>query len=353
MRCHKVICLLFLYQPQKPNQDPTLVSVIALNSQGNIYVGISRIYLPYDFHIQVFDAQGNFLYKWGSSCNLESGKSCQDPDGSGPLELGDGQFGFITGIAIDNNDNIYIADGLSESNCRIQVFNSEGKFLRKWGNCSSNLEDVGKFYYPGGDWCSINGIDIDAKGNIYAIKPSKLGDYSSYVLKFDSQGTFLKEWSVKFCDPTGGIQPISTRGIAIDKKQEFVYITAPISQSGCEEEPLILKFDLDGNLIDRWGFLDKEQHSSKPEAGKLALPYSLTIDDKGNVYVVELFANRVQKFDSNGNWLSLIGCCYPNQPEKLNDPRDIIVTPNGERIYVGNSNTEIPVLAFDLHFIND
>ena len=47
---------------------------------------------------------------------------------------GDGQFDNPIGIAVDNNDNIYVVDRL---NHRIQVFTSEGNLFvngvtRKW-----------------------------------------------------------------------------------------------------------------------------------------------------------------------------------------------------------------------------
>ena len=66
-----------------------------------------------DNRIQVFDAQGNFLRKWGE------------------LGSGDGQFRFPSGIAIDSSGTVYVADN---ENHRIQVFDAQGNFLRKWGD---------------------------------------------------------------------------------------------------------------------------------------------------------------------------------------------------------------------------
>ena len=46
---------------------------------------------------------------WGGTCSHYSGEGCKDPDGSGPLSNGDGQFDSIKDIGIDNINNfIYV-----------------------------------------------------------------------------------------------------------------------------------------------------------------------------------------------------------------------------------------------------
>ncbi len=53
-----------------------------------------------------------FLTKWGSK------------------GFGDGQFDFPSGIAVDKDNYIYVAD---TNNHRIQKFDCDGNFLTKWG----------------------------------------------------------------------------------------------------------------------------------------------------------------------------------------------------------------------------
>ena len=86
--------------------------------------------------VQVFDSQGHFVRKWGSS------------------GAGDGQFAYPTGIATDVTDNVYVVDS---NNYRIQVFNNTGTFLRKWGSLGSG---DGQFTDP-------SGIAVDKNGNVF------------------------------------------------------------------------------------------------------------------------------------------------------------------------------------------
>jgi DNA-binding beta-propeller fold protein YncE len=51
---------------------------------------------------------------------------------------------------------VYLADGGGD---RIQMFDSDGAFLTKWG---TNGSDAGQFYYP-------TGLAIDSSGNLYVV----------------------------------------------------------------------------------------------------------------------------------------------------------------------------------------
>src|SRR5262245_60082751 len=59
--------------------------------------------------------------------NGASGESVPDKVW-GKLGAGNGQFSKPRAIAIDANDNLYIVD----MTARIQVFDADGKFIRKW-----------------------------------------------------------------------------------------------------------------------------------------------------------------------------------------------------------------------------
>jgi DNA-binding beta-propeller fold protein YncE len=87
---------------------------IDVDSKGNVYVG--QLNEP---GVQVFDSNGTFLGKIGTPCQMSTGKGCIDPDGPGPLELGDGQFSKPEHVSIDTEGNVFVVD---RGNQRIQVF---------------------------------------------------------------------------------------------------------------------------------------------------------------------------------------------------------------------------------------
>ena len=90
------------------------VNAVSTDSSNNIYVSDSC-----NHRIQKFDASGSFVGKWGSHCNIRTEQGCVDPDGAGPLELGDGQLRNPAGIAINSTGYVYVNDS---GNQRIQIF---------------------------------------------------------------------------------------------------------------------------------------------------------------------------------------------------------------------------------------
>ncbi len=78
---------------------------VAWDSQGNTYITDGYI----NSRVAKYDKNGDWVKSWGEK-------------GTGP-----GQFNLPHAIAIDRNDNIYVGD---RSNRRVQVFDTEGKFLR-------------------------------------------------------------------------------------------------------------------------------------------------------------------------------------------------------------------------------
>jgi NHL repeat-containing protein len=78
----------------------------AFDSKGNVYISDGYI----NSRVAKIDKDGFWVKSWGDR-------------GSEP-----GQFSTAHGIGTDANDNVYVAD---RSNRRIQVFDSDGKFLRQ------------------------------------------------------------------------------------------------------------------------------------------------------------------------------------------------------------------------------
>ncbi|MEQ1884285.1 MAG: peptidyl-alpha-hydroxyglycine alpha-amidating lyase family protein [Bryobacteraceae bacterium] len=78
---------------------------VAWDSKGNTYISDGYI----NSRVAKIDKNGDWVKSWGSKGNAP------------------GQFNLPHAIAIDRNDNVYVGD---RSNRRVQVFDTEGKFLR-------------------------------------------------------------------------------------------------------------------------------------------------------------------------------------------------------------------------------
>src|SRR5688572_15919759 len=96
------------------NVDPPLPPVdglfrqptdVAWDSEGNIYISDGYV----NSRVAKYDKNGDWAKSWGEK-------------GTAP-----GQFRLPHAIAVDRNNNVYVGD---RSNRRIQVFDTEGKFLR-------------------------------------------------------------------------------------------------------------------------------------------------------------------------------------------------------------------------------
>ncbi len=131
--------------------------------------------------IVVLDASGAFVRAFGSACNLADQAGCVDADGAGPLALGDGQFNEPWGIAVDQAGQIFVADTW---NGRIQLFDAEGNFLRKWGYFNSTNGELGDEYALFGP----RGLAIDGDGNLLVADTG-----NKRILHFRPDGTLIRQ----------------------------------------------------------------------------------------------------------------------------------------------------------------
>ncbi|MBU0580376.1 MAG: hypothetical protein KKA19_04285 [Candidatus Margulisbacteria bacterium] len=82
--------------------------------------------------------------------------------------------------------------------------------------------------------------------------------------------------------------------IAIDKNNN-IYV---VDRDNCR----IQKFDSDGNFITTWGSKGRTKKNGPELAGLFLLPIGICSDGSNNIYVVDRGNSRIQKFDSDGNF---------------------------------------------------
>lgn len=269
----------------------------------------------------------------------------------------DGEFSSPTGIAVDKDGNIYVAD---TDNHSIQKFDKDGKFLGRWGGEAGSAE--GGYYYPRGlttnsdgqvyvadtgnnrvqrldtdgnpmkawgkfgfAWRGADmnkfdapwGVTTDQDGNIYVTDTN-----NARIQKFKGDGTPLLKWGRDGSFDGAFFFP---RGVAVD----FVGNTY-VADEGNNR---IQKFDTRGSFLTKWG-----REGSGP--GQFKAPWGVTCDALGNVYVVDQGNHRIQKFDGNGTFL----CAWGNRGKtegQLNFPSGVAVDKEGAVYVVDSGNHRV------------
>jgi DNA-binding beta-propeller fold protein YncE len=196
-----------------------------------------------------------FVNKWGSN------------------GTGDGQFMRPHDLDFDSSEKYLYS--IDRDGNRVQVFDKNGTFIKKWGTYG---EEDGEFNTP-------YSVDVDSQDNVW------IADANNHrIQKFDSDGNFL----LKFGSLGSGEGEFDwPRQVVADEDVEFLYVVDSNNNR-------IQKFDSEGNFIKSWG-------SEGNGDGQFSVPVSVIIDSEGDIIVNERGNNRVQKFDSDGNFLLKFG----------------------------------------------
>ncbi len=134
---------------------------------------------------------------------------------------------------------------------------------------------------------------------------------------------------------SGDGQFSSPQGISIDS-YGFVYIV----DSGNNR---IQKFDSIGNFVTKWG-------AAGSGDGQFSAPQGIAIDAHGFVYIVDGGNNRIQKFDANGNFIAKWGTAGSGDGQ-FNAPFGIAAGPTGFIFVSDTGNNRIQKFDSNGNFI--
>ena len=174
-----------------------------------------RIITEAGYHrILVLDRENRLVQAMGSFCPLyatDNNSPCMDPDGDGPLVLGDGQLNAPWGAAEAFNGDIFVADTW---NHRIQVFDAEGHFKAKWGSFGQNpsQDRDGAFQLWG-----PRGLDMDTWGH-----PVVADTGNHRLVSYSLQGEWLATWDGADTSLRHISEPVS---VTRDRQSGHLYVT--------------------------------------------------------------------------------------------------------------------------------
>jgi sugar lactone lactonase YvrE len=269
----------------------------------NILVGNDkRVYVSdkLNHRIQVFDANGNFIAKWGKN------------GGAGGIANAGympGEFNQPNQLATDAQGRIYVADSY---NARVQVLDNSGNWLAT----------IGGFGFGPGQFVLPMGVATDLAGNVFVV------DYwMGIISKFDPNFNFVKAWG-SFGAADGQFN--RPNEISVDSGG-YVYIAD--NRNG-----RIQKFDNNGNFITKWGthagVANPDDVIGNWGSGNGELTFPQGVKVYGNtVYVSDMSNNRMEKFDLNGNYLGQWGKFGEGKGDFFN-PSSFAISPTGEEYVV-------------------
>ena len=291
---------------------------VAPDSSGNVvYVADTG-----NHRIQRFTEDGVFELAWGTLCNLDDGTGCVDPDGPGPLELGDGQFQRPTGVAVAPSGSVYVADW---GNDRIQKFNGTGTFIRTWGT-KGNAN--GQFQRP-------SGVAVGPSGSVYVAD-----ERNDRIQRFTEDGDFELAWGGEgtaegqFRDPLGVAVDSSGRVYVADERNDRI-------QRFTEDGDFELAWGTSCDLIEGTGCVDPDYWGPLDFGdGQFNGPTAVAVDVNDDVYVVDQGNERIQKFANDGMFLGWWGTKGP-APGQFIKPSGIAVDATGDAYYVSDMRDRI------------
>ena len=213
-----------------------------------------------------------------------------------------GEFQYPTGIAFHKNGNIFVAD---KNNHRIQIFNGKGEYVGMFGGKGS-LDS--QFCYP---W----GLSVDNDGNII------VADAGNKLIKiFSPDGNFLMK--------IGGQGSLSD---PIHCVQCDRYLIVSDNREHC-----IKVFNCNGNFQYKFG----KQGGGN---GEFKYPCCLSVNKSGHLILSDSCNNRIQVFQLNGKFVGKFGTWGSNLGE-FNYLQSLAVLSNGRIVVCEWSNHRIQIL---------
>ncbi|KAJ0176828.1 hypothetical protein K1T71_008007 [Dendrolimus kikuchii] len=223
-----------------------------------------------------------------------------------------GCFTWPRGIAVGPDNTMVVADS---SNHRVQVFDSNGIFVKEFGQYGSGQ----------GEFDCLAGVAVNRIGQ-YIIADR----YNHRIQVFDPQGRFLRAFGSQ---GTGDGKFNYPWGITTDALG-FIYV--------CDKENhRVQVFQSDGTFVGKFG-------SFGSKLGQLEHPHYIAVSSTNRVLVSDSNNHRIQVFDVNGRVLSSFGE-EGSEDGQFKFPRGVAVDDQGY-IVVADSEKIIEYKCFEVKY---
>lgn len=212
------------------------------------------------------------------------------------------RFKHPSDVAISEKGLVYVLDGV---NNRVVVFDRQGEYLYEFGKGGSG---EGEFSTP-------LGLSLDREGNVYVADSG-----NARIVVLSSEGDYLYEIQV----PPEGTKTPDPTDTVVDKRRKLLYMVD-------NENHVIYTFNLRRKSFER--------SIGEMGLGKIKVdlrwPFTLDIDRKGNVYVVDVINTRVRVLSPEGRFTADIGQWGVDRGQFFR-PKGVAVDSRG-RVYVTDS----------------
>ena len=186
-------------------------------------------------------------------------------------------LGRVSGIAVGPSGNII---ALNRGYHPVLEFNSEGTFVRSWGEGSSMF-------------AGAHQVRFDPQGNLWYVDAA-----DNIIYRFDSEGrtvgtlgTNPEPWTWQ----THVIERAARGKTAFYQETDIGWSKdGSIFVSDGYGNSRVVKFDKDGNFVKAWG-----ERGGQP--GNFNTAHSLVVDNNDVIHVADRGNSRIQSFDTEGN----------------------------------------------------
>ena len=261
---------------------------------------------------------------------------------------GDGMFNYSRGVAVTDKDEVVVADSW---NHRVQVFDSNGTFLRSFGHQGNS---AGEFNYP-------DGLAIDKDGNIF------VADRDNHRVQiFSREGRHLGSFGGKgsldtqLSCPRGLSLDSNGNIIVADRGNKLIKIFTPdgrflmkIGGQGSFNYPMhcvqcgeyfivsdhaehcIKVFNREGHFQYKFG---KKGNGD----GEFKFPRFLLATQSNHLFVCDRDNHRVQVFELNGEFIGKFGTKGSKLGE-FNEPLSVAMLGNSQIVVSDDLNRRIQI----------